>query len=85
MGDKKDTMFPWINYEPRTLPTREQKEQYPNLNNVYDFPPNCNVYGSFDVNETNQSIRIGRIEVIDDYGYDISQCNWAIGTYSRTL
>ena len=81
IGKDKDKIFLWIDYEPGAKPTRAQKEEY-GMSGGADFPPNYNVYGSFDLSN-NGTFSIGSVTPIDGYGYDPAQCDLQKGVYHR--
>ncbi|MBQ3754810.1 MAG: hypothetical protein II867_01440, partial [Clostridia bacterium] len=73
----------YLNYHAGCAPTAEEARQYGS--DLLYFPPNYNVYGSFEVTDTNLSITISRLVAIEGYGYDTSACDWKIGTYTRVV
>ena len=80
LSENKDIFFPYLNYHAGCAPTDEQAKKYGG--DMLYFPPNYNVYGSFEVTDTNLSITISRFVAIEGYGYDTSACDWKIGTYT---
>ena len=79
LSGNNDIFFPYLNYHAGCGLTKEQAREY---GDVLYFPPNYNVYGSFNVTDTNLSITIARFVAIEGYGYDTSACDWQIGTYT---
>ncbi|MBR4800312.1 MAG: hypothetical protein IK048_01350 [Clostridia bacterium] len=80
-GDK-DIFFPYLNYHPGCGLTEEQARKY---GNTLYFPPNYNVYGSFEVQTASAirpSITLTRVETITGYDYDPSACEWQLGSYT---
>lgn len=82
-GDN-DIFFPYLNYHAGCAPTAEEARQYGS--GLLYFPPNYNIYGSFEVKNSSPndcpSITLTRFEAIEGYGYDTSACDWQLGTYT---
>jgi len=79
-GDN-DKFFAYIDYQPGHKPTNAQKEQY-EMSSGQDFPPNYNVYGSFEITQNNNFIKIDSFAAIDGFGYDTEKCDWQTGVYN---
>ena len=82
LSGNNDIFFPYLNYHAGCGLTEEQAREY---GNTLYFPPNYNIYGSFEVTDLSPnacpSITLSRFETIEGYGYDTSACDWQLGTY----
>ena len=81
VGVDRDKLFIWIDYQEGAKPTRQQKQEY-EMESGLGFPPNYNIYGSFDARANQSCITISRVTAIEGYGYNPQICSVQTGTYS---